>query len=161
MNLTQRARKANKIANNLTNEIESVNNIKILSKVYDNDMVSKFSYKGKNTKNIVNININDFKENKDSKNENDIFPALKGLNDNIEDKKDINSNTENTKNKKSKKKTRRKKGKREVIVKDLGEIGEDDYFLYKDNNKMRKERKETIIENVDKNVLDLNMDENK
>ena len=161
MNLTQRARKANKIANNLTNEIESVNNIKILSKVYDNDMVSKFSYKGKNTKNIVNININDFKENRDSKNENDIFPALKGLNDNMEEKKDINSNTENTKNKKSKKKTRRKKGKREVIVKDLGEIGEDDYFLYKDNNKLRKERKETIIENVDKNVLGLNMDENK
>ena len=161
MNLTQRARKANKIANNLTNEIESVNNIKILSKVYDNDMISKFSYKGKNTKNIVNININDFKENRDSKNENDIFPALKGLNDNMEEKKDINSNTENNKNKKSKKKTRRKKGKRKVIVKDLGEIGEDDYFLYKDNNKLRKERKETIIENVDKNVLGLNMDENK
>ena len=38
MNLTQRARKANKIANNLANEIESVNNIKILSKVYDNDI---------------------------------------------------------------------------------------------------------------------------
>ena len=161
MNLTQRARKANKIANNLANEIENVNNIKILSKVYDNDMISKFSYKGKNTKNIVNININDFKENKDSKNDNDIFPALKGLNENLENKNDINSNTENTKSKKNKKKTRRKKGKRDVIVEDLGEIGDNDYFLYKDDNKKHRERKETIIENLDKKVFDINTDENK
>ena len=40
-------------------------------------------------------------------------------------------------------------------IKDLGEIGDDD-FLYKDNKYLKNERKETIRENIDKNVLDLN-----
>ena len=165
MNLTKRARKANKMANNLVNEVENVNNIYIMSKKYDNDMISKFSYIGKNTKNIANIQINQVKLNTDSKNDNNIFPVLQGLNENenLADKKDINIISKSGRNKtesKKNKKTRRKKEKRNVEIKDLGKI-DDDNFLYKDDKKLLKERKETIIENLDKNISDLNLEENK
>ena len=75
-------------------------------------------------------------------------PALQGLNNDISGSKkesNINISSENNKSKKSK--IKKKKIKRKVEVKDLGSIGEDDdEFLYKDKNKGKYRRKETIIE---------------
>ena len=119
-------------------------------------MVSNLSRTGKNSIDLVNIKSNNSKEDTNSKN--DIFPALKGLNEspysNNEIKSKIISNiSDNNKSKISNKKRKRKE-KRNVEIRDLGEVG-DDYFLYKDNNKIQKERKETIIEHVNKNYKDL------
>ena len=156
MKLTERATNAKKIANNLTNEVENVDNIFIKPKKFENDMVSNLSRTGKNSIDLVNIKSNNSKEDTNSKN--DIFPALKGLNEshysNHEIKSKINSNISDNKKSKISNKKRKRKEKRNVEIRDLGEVG-DDYFLYKDNNKIQKERKETIIEHVNKNYKDL------
>ena len=161
--LTERARKANKLANNLVNEVENVNNIHI--KPTQIDMISfippeKSSYI--DISNIKRKNNYEEEEGEEKETEKEIFPALKGLKDfssinkesNINNISNINSNNNiNKESNKSKIKKRRKK--RKVEIKDLGEIGDDD-FLYKDDKHANNERKETIRENIDKNIFDLN-----
>ena len=161
MQLTQRARNANKLANNLTNEVENVDDIYIPPKKYD-DMRSNLSRTGQNSIDLVNIKSKSIfsKANTSSKHENDIFPALKGLNEISSEKKESKRISDNYKqNKKSEIKKRKKKEKRFVEIRDLGKIEDDEYYLYRDNNKILHERKGTIIEDVDKNVLDLNAEE--
>ena len=140
--LTERARKANKLANNLINEVENVNNIYIKPSDTQKDMIDISSPKKTSYIDIENIKSQNSAD--EEENEKEIFPALKGL------KESPSINDESNKNEIKKRRTKRK-----VEVKDLGEIGDDD-FLYKDNKRLRKERKETIRENINKNILDLN-----
>ena len=139
--LTERGRQANKLANNLINEVENIDNIYIKPTKFD-DIISKNLSKQETNNNISseqqkesNIQSNNSKTTEN--NENDIFPALQGLNNDISGSKkesNINISSENNKSKKSK--IKKKKIKRKVEVKDLGSIGEDDdEFLYKDKNK--------------------------
>ena len=151
--LTERGRQANKLANNLINEVENIDNIYIKPTKFD-DIISKNLSKQETNNNISseqqkesNIQSNNSKTTEN--NENDIFPALQGLNNDISGSKkesNINISSENNKSKKSK--IKKKKIKRKVEVKDLGSIGEDDddEFLYKDKNKGKYRKKETIIE---------------
>ena len=150
--LTERGRQANKLANNLINEVENIDNIYIKPTKFD-DIISKNLSKQETNNNISseqqkesNIQSNNSKTT--DTNENNIFPALQGLNNDISGSKkesNINISSENNKSKKSK--IKKKKIKRKVEVKDLGSIGEDDdEFLYKDKNKGKYRKKETIIE---------------
>ena len=169
MDLKERARKAQKIANNLVNQVEDVDHIHIKGNKFQNDKNDKneinsfYTLDFLNTKN--NNKINDKNNiNNNNKNKNDIFPALAGLEDNSKDKNDNSDNndfTNTSETKSDKKRKKRKIKKRKVVVKDLGII-EDDDFLYKDNNnKKQQERKETIIENLDKNIVEINTKEKK
>ena len=156
MDLKERARKAQKLANNLANEVEDVDHILIKGNKFVNDKNEQNSYYTINFRDLKKIKNANAKKNKDNKKENDFFPALSGLEDNSSNKKD----TSETKSKKEKK---RKIKKRKVVVEDLGVI-EDDDFLYKDNNggnKKIQERKETIRENIEQNVNDMNPKEKK
>ena len=162
--LTERARKANKLANNLVNEVENVNNIHIKPRQIQKDMISIISPEKSSYIDIAQIkreNLDEKEEEEEKeKEEKEIFPALKGLKDFSSINKESNtnkfSNNDDNINKESNKsKIRKRRKKRKVEIKDLGEIGDDDY-LYKDNKYLKNERKETIRENIDKNVLDLN-----
>ena len=160
--LTERARKANKLANNLVNEVENVNNIYIKPSETQKDMISILSNQKSNNNDNTNIKSkNSLKEEEEEDEEKDIFPALNGLKEssNIKESKTnslsyIDSNKDS--NKESKKsKIKKRRVKRKVEIKDLGEIGDNDY-LYKDNKKLRNERKVTVREDIVQNVLELN-----
>ena len=157
--LTERARKANKLANNLVNEVENVNNIHIKPRQIQKDMISIISPEKSSYIDIAQIKRENLDE-KEEEEEKEIFPALKGLKDFSSINKESNTNkfsnnNENINKESNKSKIRKRRKKRKVEIKDLGEIGDDDY-LYKDNKYLKNERKETIRENIDKNVLDLN-----
>ena len=151
--LTERGRQANKLANNLINEVENIDNIYIKPTKFD-DIISKNLSKQEMNNNVSSeqqkeSNIQSNNSRTTENNENNIFPALQGLNNDISGSKkesNINISSENNKSKKSK--IKQKKIKRKVEVKDLGSIGEDDddEFLYKDKNKGKYRKKETIIE---------------
>ena len=160
--LTERARKANKLANNLVNEVENVNNIYIKPSETQKDMISILSNQKSNNNDNTNIKSkNSLKEEEKEDEEKDIFPALNGLKESSNRKESktnslsyIDSNKDS--NKESKKsKIKKRRVKRKVEVKDLGEIGDNDY-LYKDNKKLRNERKVTVREDIVQNVLELN-----
>ena len=166
--LTERGRNANKLANNLVNEVENVNNLYIKPSERNNEMISiiskaksqsqsktesisksKEKYKTKSSiDSKINIIINKNEEKEENKNEskdeddteNNVFPALKGLNDSS------SKIAKNTNSKQSKTKKRRIKKKEEI--KDLGSIGEDEESLYKDPNKFKFERKITVREDI-------------
>ena len=157
--LTERARKANKLANNLVNEVENVNNIHIKPRQIQKDMISIISPEKSSYIDIAQIKRENLDE-KEEEEEKEIFPALKGLKDFSSINKESNTNkfsnnNDNINKESNKSKIRKRRKKRKVEIKDLGEIGDDD-FLYKDNKYLKNERKETIRENIDKNVLDLN-----
>ena len=157
--LTERARKANKLANNLVNEVENVNNIHIKPRQIQKDMISIISPEKSSYIDIAQIKRENLDE-KEEEEEKEIFPALKGLKDfsSINKESNINkfsNNNENINKESNKSKIRKRRKKKKVEIKDLGEIGDDD-FLYKDNKYLKNERKETIRENIEKNVLDLN-----
>ena len=157
--LTERARKANKLANNLVNEVENVNNIHIKPRQIQKDMISIISPEKSSYIDIAQIKRENLDE-KEEEEEKEIFPALKGLKDFSSINKESNTNkfsnnNDNINKESNKSKIRKRRNKRKVEIKDLGEIGDDD-FLYKDNKYLKNERKETIRENIDKNVLDLN-----
>ena len=160
--LTERARKANKLANNLVNEVENVNNIHIKPRQIQKDMISIISPEKSSYIDIAQIKREnlDEKEEEEEKEEKEIFPALKGLKDFSSINKESNTNkfsnnNDNINKESNKSKIRKRRKKRKVEIKDLGEIGDDD-FLYKDDKYAKNERKETIRENIDKNILDLN-----
>ena len=166
--LTERGRNANKLANNLVNEVENVNNLYIKPSERNNDMISiiskaksqsqsktesisKSKEKSKTKSSIhskINIIINKNEEKEENKNEseheddteNNVFPALKGLNDSS------SKIAKNTNSKQSK--TKKRRIKRKVEIKDLGSIGEDEESLYKDPNKFKFERKITVREDI-------------
>ena len=140
--LNERAKYANKLANNICNEIENRDNIYIKSTKKDNGFLSNLS--SINSKN-ENNNSKKINNKEDESKKNNAFPALEGIDELIKknEKEDISQ--------KSKIKVKKKRKKKNVIVKDLG-IVEDDYILHKDikNNKIN-ERKETIIEKIEQN----------
>ena len=166
--LTERGRNANKLANNLVNEVENVNNLYIKPTERNNDMISiiskaksqsqsktesisKSKEKSKTKSSIdskINIIINKNEEKEENKNEsededdteNNVFPALKGLNDSS------SKIAKNTNSKQSK--TKKRRIKRKVEIKDLGSIGEDEESLYKDPYKFKFERKITVREDI-------------
>ena len=166
--LTERGRNANKLANNLVNEVENVHNLYIKPTDRDNDMlsiiskaktqsqslsktgaISKSKEKSKTKASVdskMNIIVNEGEEKDENKNkneddtENNLFPALKGLNGSS------SKVAKNTDSKQSKTKNRRIK--RKVEIKDLGSIGEDEESLYKDPNKFKYERKITVREDI-------------
>ena len=165
--LTERARKANKLANNLVNEVENVNNIYIKQTAQNNDMINIIKTKSQSesisqskkqskTKSSINSKINIIVNNEEEKdenkneeeneeenedeNDNNLFPALKGLNDSSSK---INKNTNSKQSK-----TKKRRIKREVEIKDLGSIGDNEESLYKDPGYFKNERKITIREDI-------------